>query len=267
MGIRRRLDAMTDYRHILYAVSDGVAWITLNRPEKRNPLDALTIGELIAGLGAARDDAAVRAIVLTGAGKAFSAGGDLGRPSMPLPDAGIGPGRFADLMRLFPTLHKPTIAMVNGHAMGGGLGVVTACDLAIAADDALLGTPEIDVGLFPMMIMAPIFRSVGRKRALEMVLTGEKVDAATAARIGLVNRAVPRDRLEAEVKELAAKLAGKSPKILALGLAAYYDTCDLAYDEAIGILEGRLAEVFTTEDAMEGLAAFLEKRPPVWKGK
>jgi enoyl-CoA hydratase/carnithine racemase len=156
---------------------------------------------------------------------------------------------------------------VNGHAMAGGLGLVVACDLAIAADDAQFATPEVNVGLWPMMIMATIFRNVPRKRAMELILTGERIDAATAERLGLITRAVPRDRLDDEVQKLADKLLGKSPLIMQMGLDAYHRMQDLELESALRYLESELARVLTTEDAAEGLMAFLQKRAPQWKGR
>ena len=261
------------YSEILYETRGPVARITLNRPEKRNPLGPQTIGELLHALDAARADAGVRVIVLTGAGKVFSAGGDLssmGSGGTPLESKGGGatkPGTFVDLNLAMTRVGKPTIAMVNGHALAGGLGLVVACDLAIAADDAQLGTPEINVGLWPMMIMATIFRNVPRKRGLELVMTGAKIPAAEAEKIGLITRAVPKDKLEAEVEALAAKLASKSPLIMRMGLEAFYNTQDLELQPALEYLQGRLMAVLGTEDAREGLMAFLEKRAPNWKGK
>jgi len=249
------------------------ARITLNRPEKRNPLGPLTIGELLHALDRAKEDAAVRVIVLTGAGKVFSAGGDLssmGSGGTPLQATGsttTKPGTFVDLNLALTRVGKPTIAMVNGHALAGGLGLVVACDVAIAADDAQLGTPEINVGLWPMMIMATIFRNVPRKRGLELIMTGDKISAAQAAEMGLITRAVPKDRLQAEVDALAEKLAGKSPVVMRMGLEAFYRAQDLELEPALQYLQGQLVAVLGTEDAREGLMAFMEKRAPVWKGK
>lgn len=264
------------YSELLYEVRSGVATITFNRPERRNPIGPSTVGELLHALGRARDDATVRVVVLTGAGKIFSAGGDLSQMSgsggTPLQSGSAEnrvAGTFADLMNLLAGtgIGKPTIAKVNGHAMAGGLGIVVACDLAIAADDAGFATPEINVGLWPMMIMATIFRNVPRKRAMELILTGDRVDAATAERLGLITRAVPRDRLDAEVQALCDKLIAKSPLIVQMGLDAYHRMQDMPLDPALRYLEGELGRVLGTEDAAEGLMAFLQKRPPVWKAK
>lgn len=261
------------YSEILYEVRGAVARITLNRPEKRNPLGPTTIGELLHALDQAKADEAVRVIVLTGAGKAFSAGGDLssmgsgGTPLQAQGGASTKPGTFVDLNLALTRVGKPTIAMVNGHALAGGLGLVVACDVAIAADDAQLGTPEINVGLWPMMIMANIFRNVPRKRGLELIMTGDKISAAQAAEMGLITRAVPRDRLEAEVQALADKLASKSPAIMRMGLEAFYRVQDMELEPALHHLQAQLVAVLGTEDAREGLMAFLEKRAPQWKGR
>jgi enoyl-CoA hydratase/carnithine racemase len=261
------------YTEILYQVTAPIARITLNRPEKRNPLGPLTIGELLHALDAAKSDDAVRVVVLTGAGKVFSAGGDLssmGSGGKPLESPGgsaTRPGTFVDLNLALTRLGKPTIAMVNGHALAGGLGLVVACDAAIAADDAQLGTPEINVGLWPMMIMATIFRNVPRKKGLELVMTGDKISAQAAADMGLITRAVAKDKLEAEVQALAEKLASKSPAIMKLGLSAFHAAQDMELEPALRHLEGQLMAVLSTEDAREGLMAFLEKRAPNWKGR
>ena len=261
------------YSEILYEVRGPVARVTLNRPDKRNPLGPTTIGELLHALEAARTDDAVRVIVLTGAGKVFSAGGDLssmgsgGTPLEAKSGAVTRPGTFVDLNLALTRVGKPTIAMVNGHALAGGLGLVVACDVAIAADDALFATPEINVGLWPMMIMATIFRNVPRKRGLELIMTGDKISAAEASSIGLITRAVPKDQLEAEVEALALKLAAKSPLILKMGLEAFYQTQDLELAPALAYLQGQLGAVLGTDDAREGLMAFMEKRTPNWKGR
>jgi enoyl-CoA hydratase/carnithine racemase len=261
------------YTDILYETRGPAARITLNRPDRRNPLGPSTIGELLHALAAAKADPAVRVVVITGAGKVFSAGGDLssmGKGGTPLEsgaDAFRLPGTFVDLNLALTRLGKPSIAMVNGHALAGGLGLVVACDLAIASEEAQLGTPEINVGLWPMMITATIFRNVNRKRGLELLVTGDRVSAAEAAAMGLVTRAVPADRLAGEVDALVDKLAGKSPLVMKMGLEAFHLVQDMELEPALRHLEGQLAAVLATEDAREGLSAFLEKRPPVWRGR
>jgi enoyl-CoA hydratase/carnithine racemase len=245
-----------------------VAKITLNRPDKRNPIGPATCGELVHALGLARDDAAVRCLVVTGAGKVFSAGGDLGQMAGGAGDrSGVPPASLVDLFTTMHALGKPIVAMVNGHALAGGMGLMVACDLVVASDAAEVGTTEINLGLWPMMITAEIVRSIGRKKALELMLTGERIPAAEAARIGLVNRVVPAAELEAETMKLAALLASKSPTAMRLGLRAFYETQDLDHRPALEHLQGQLAAVLATEDAAEGLAAFFQKRPPVWKGR
>lgn len=259
---------MTPYNTILVDGAGPVARVTLNRPDKRNPIGLETCGELVHALGVLRGEAAVHVIVITGAGAVFSAGGDLGAMQGPAPAAGaIAP---ASLVELFTTMHgvgKPIIAMVNGHALAGGLGLMVACDLAIAADSAGFGTTEIAVGLWPMMITAEITRNIGRKRTLEMMLTGRRLDAAEALAAGLVNQVVAAAELEAVTMKLAGELADRSPAALALGLRAFYTAQDLAYEPALKHLEGELGRVLALEDAREGITAFLQKRKPVWKGR
>ncbi len=258
------------YSEILYEVEGPAARITLNRPDKRNPIGPTTIGELLHALQTAKDDRAVRVVVITGAGKAFSAGGDLssmGGGGKPLESGAAEsrlPGTYVDLNLALVNLGKPSVAMVNGHAMAGGLGLVVACDVAIAADDVQLGTPEINVGLWPMMIMSTIFRNVTRKRGLEMILTGDRISAADAERMGLITRAVPRDQLAVEVDKLTTKLAEKSPLVMKLGLDAFHASAPMALEPALRYLEGQLMAVLGTDDAREGLMAFLEKRPARW---
>ena len=250
------------------AGAEHVARITLDRPEKRNPIGPLTVGELCHALERARDDEQTRVVLITGAGKAFSAGGDLSQMSgVGADDSEIPPRSFVDLNLLLTRMGKPVIAMVNGVAMGGGLGLVVACDLAVAADSAVFATPEIKVGLWPMMIMANIFRNVNRKAGLRMVLSGEKLTAAEALRVGLVSHVVPADELEQRTLELAQTLAERSPLVLRMGLQAFYEQETEGLEQRLLHLEQQLFAVLGTEDAREGLMAFLQKRPPKFKGK
>lgn len=260
---------MTAYSTIAYDDSAApIARVTLNRPDKRNPIGALTAGELLDALGRARDDDAIRVIVLTGAGKVFSAGGDLSAMSGQTTEAGdIKPASLVDLFTGMHALGKPIIAMVNGHALAGGMGLMVACDLVIASDQAMFGTTEINVGLWPMMITAEITRNIGRKNTLELMLTGKRITAAEAESMGLINRAVPAAQLETATMELAQTLAERSPATIRLGLRAFYDTQDEALEPALRHLEAQLFEVFKLEDAREGIMAFLQKRKPAFRGK
>jgi enoyl-CoA hydratase/carnithine racemase len=251
---------MADYATILVDDQGLVGRITLNRPDKRNPIDPAMCGELVHALGAMQ----ARVIVLTGAGAVFSAGGDLAGMQQ---QTAAPPASLVELFTAMHDLGKPVIAMVNGHALAGGLGLVVACDLAIVADSAQLGTTEIAVGLWPMMITAEIARNVGRKRTLEMMLTGRRLTAAEALACGLVTRVVAAPELEAETMKLATELSERSPATLALGLRAFYRAQDLTYEPALRFLENELGRVLALEDAHEGIAAFLAKRKPVWKGR
>jgi len=240
---------------ILVDDSGPVARITLNLPDKRNPISPAMCGELVAALRGLR----AHVVVLTGAGKVFSAGGDL---------SNMQPGgtTLVELLGAMHELGKPIIAMVNGPALAGGLGLMVACDLVVAADTAVFGTTEIAVGLWPMMITAELTRSVGRKRVLEMMLTGAKLSAAEALACGLVTRVVPAGELESQTMVLANELAAKSPAVLRLGLRAFYRCQDMELEPQLRYLQGELGRVLATDDAKEGIAAFLAKRPPVWSG-
>src|SRR5688572_15608787 len=208
---------MAAFATILVDDTGPIARVTLNRPDKRNPISPATCGELVAALAELGARADVRVVVLTGAGTAFSAGGDL---SAMQPSSGGPTASLVDLLLAMHELGKPIVAMVNGAALAGGLGLMVACDLAVAADTATFGTTEIAVGLWPMMITAEITRSIGRKRTLEMMLTGKKMTAAEALELGLVNRVVPYAELELRTLELATSIAEKSPAAIALGLKA-----------------------------------------------
>jgi enoyl-CoA hydratase len=256
---------MTEYSQIL--VDEAyVARLTLNRPDKRNPIGPTICGELRHALGALKANKDVRVIVLTGAGSVFSAGGDLAAMQQP-PATGVPPATLVELLSDMHEVGKPIIAMVNGHALAGGLGLMVACDLVVAADSAQFGMTEIAVGLWPMMITAEITRNVGRKKTLEMMLTGKKLDAQEAQACGLVNRVVPAAQLEDETMRLANEIADRSPAALTLGLKAFYRSQDMEFEPQLRYLQGELTRVLALEDAAEGIAAFLAKRKPVWKGK
>jgi enoyl-CoA hydratase/carnithine racemase len=258
-----------DYRTITVATDGPIATITLNRPERKNPLGPEMVNELLWALDDCKDEAAVRVVVLTGAGAAFSGGGDLKQ----MAGSGEGPpplapkGDYVDLLQRFTTLGKPSIARVNGLAMGGALGLIAACDFAIAAESAVLGTPEIKRGLFPMMIMAVLRRVVSKRRLMELMLTGDPITAQRAAEIELVSRTVPDAELDAAVKTLADKLAAQSPTAMRMGLAAWHAQSDQDLATALPYLRDQLVAILGTEDAREGLSAFLEKRAPVWTGR
>jgi enoyl-CoA hydratase/carnithine racemase len=255
------------YARIRVSREGAVETITLAYPQRGNAIGPQMIGELLAALAAARAAAEVRAIVLTGEGKAFCVGGDFSQMAAP----GEGPrdpgsSDFGELLLALARSDKPVIARVNGDAMGGGLGLVAASTFAIASAEAKLGTPEVDVGIFPMMIMAMLTRNVPRRRLLEMMLLGQRLDADEAVRVGLVNRTASPAALDAEVRALTDAIAAKSPLALRLGLRAFAAQDDLDLERAIPLLRERLAECLATDDAREGLTAFLEKRAPRWRG-
>jgi enoyl-CoA hydratase/carnithine racemase len=255
---------------VRYEVSDRVARITIDRPERRNALSWDVIRELRDALARAKADDTVRAVVLTGAGeKAFCAGADLGGMAEGAGYVALhaGRGELAELFRDLFRLGKPTIARVRGYALAGGFGLALACDLVVAADDATFGTPEIDVGLWPYMITVPLVRSMLPKKALELMLTGRRVKADEAERIGFVTRVVPVAELDAAVDELAGALAAKSPAAMQLGRDSFYAVWDQTVEASLRLLHPLLTITAGTEDAAEGIAAFLEKRPPEWPGR
>jgi enoyl-CoA hydratase len=255
---------------LLYEVSDGVARVTLNRPKQRNALNPELLAALVDALSEARDDEAVRAVLLTGAGdKVFCAGADLGgfAADAPLVQKHFASDLFLEFFRLMPRLGKPSLCAANGHVLAGGMGLALACDLVIAKEGARFGTPEINVGAFPYMIMSIIYRNVPRKKVNEMMLLGEQISAEQAVEYGLANKVVPADQFDAAVDEWASKLASKSPVLMRLGHDAMYRQQDMAFDEALEYLRSQLSLTFSTEDIKEGVAAFFEKREPEWKGQ
>ena len=259
------------YATLRYDVSaSGVGRIALDQPDTRNALSDELLGDLIAALQAARDDDAVRCVVLTSThDRVFSAGANLGgfAADVPLVHKHFGTERFPALFRLLGELGKPSICAANGHVLAGALGIALACDLIVASEDATFGTPEINVGTFPFMIMALIYRNVGRKKTNELLLLGEQISAEEAHRIGIVNRVVPAEEFDAAVAEWAEKLAAKSPMMMRLGKDAMFRQQDMAFADAIDFLRSQLTIAFSTEDIQEGVRAFFEKREPNWTGR
>ena len=256
---------------VLYDVSDaGVATITLNDPDTRNALSAEMLAGLIAAFERARDAEDVRCVVLCSSHeKTFSSGANLGgfAGEESLVHKHFGSERFVGLFKLIGELPKPTVCAVRGHALAGALGIALACDLIVASEQASFGTPEINVGAFPFMIMALIYRNVPRKKANELLLLGERWSAREALAAGIVNRVVAEEEFDAAVTEWAGKLAGKSPVIMRLGKEAMRRQMDMPFDDALDYLRAQLTLALSTEDIVEGVSAFFEKRDPQWKGR
>lgn len=259
-----------NFTRLRYDVAaDGVATIALNDPDTRNALSNELLDELIAAFTAARDDEAVRCVVLTSTHeKIFSSGGNLAGFAADVPTVRkhAEVERFPALFTLIGRLGKPTLCAANGHVLAGALGLALACDLVVAKEGVRFGTPEINVGVFPFMIMALICRNVGRKKTSELLLLGEQVTAEEAERIGIVNRVVAAGEFDAAVADWAGRLTAKSPVLMKLGKDAMYRQQDMALEEALDFLRAQLALALSTEDVQEGVAAFFEKREPQWKG-
>jgi enoyl-CoA hydratase/carnithine racemase len=248
----------------------GVARVTLNDPDTRNALSPELLGGLIEAFERARDEEQVRCIVLASSHeRTFSSGANLGgfAAEMPLVHKHFAGERFVGLFRLIGELGKPTVCAARGHVLAGALGIALACDLIVASDGASFGTPEINVGAFPFMIMALIYRNVPRKKANELLLLGERWDAQQALAAGIVNRVVPDGELEQAVSDWAGRLAGKSPVIMRLGKEAMRRQLDMPLDDALDYLRAQLTLAQSTDDIVEGVTAFFEKREPQWKGR
>jgi enoyl-CoA hydratase len=256
---------------VLYeAAPDGVASITLNEPDTRNALSPELLDGLIAGFREAQADAAVRCVVLASSHETvFSSGANLGgfAGEVPLVHKHFGSERFVELFKLIGGLGKPTICAARGHVLAGALGMALACDLVVASEKATFGTPEINVGTFPFMIMALIYRNVGRKKTNEMLLLGERWSASEAHAAGIVNRVVAPEEFDTAITEWAQRLASKSPVAMRLGKEAMYRQMDMAFDEALDYLRAQLTLALSTEDIVEGVSAFFEKREPQWRGR
>jgi enoyl-CoA hydratase len=255
---------------VRYDVADHVATIALDQPETRNALSDEVLDDLIEAFELARDDDSVRCVVLTSTHeKVFSSGGNLAgfAAAAPLVHKHWGTDRFPRLFRMIGELGKPVICAANGHVLAGALGLALACDLIVAREGARFGTPEINVGVFPFMIMALIYRNVGRKKATELLLLGEQISAQEAERIGIVNHVVPAEEFDGFVREWAGRLAAKSPVMMRLGKDALFRQEDMALDDALEFLHAQLTLAFSTDDLQEGVKAFFEKRDPVWTGR
>lgn len=254
---------------VRYEVEKPRATITVDDPERRNPMSVETMTGLLEATQKAVEDSDVSVIVYTGAGdRAFSAGGDL---SGSFADDPIGlhrsRGVLADLFRLMSGGGKPTVARVNGHAIAGGFGLAVACDITVCVENVKLGTSEVKVGLWPMMISAILLRVMPRKAALELMLTGRLIDPEEALSLGAVSRVVPRDQLDLAVDEVVEALASASPATLMIGKDSFNAMADVSFDTALDRLQGSLTEIMLTEDAREGVQAFVEKRAPDWHGQ
>jgi enoyl-CoA hydratase len=256
---------------VLYELDEaGVATVTLNDPDTRNALSPELLAGLTAAFERARDDDEVRCVVLGSSHeKTFSSGANLGgfAAESPLVEKHFASERFVGLFKLIAGFPKPTLCAARGHVLAGALGIALACDLIIATDDATFGTPEINVGTFPFMIMALIYRNVPRKKANELLLLGERWSAQEALAAGIVNRVVSEQEFAAAVAEWAGRLAGRSPVIMRLGKQAMRRQLDMDLDDALDYLRAQLTLALSTEDIVEGVTAFFGKRDPQWKGR
>jgi enoyl-CoA hydratase/carnithine racemase len=246
----------------------GLVTITMNRPERRNALSTAMMAELIEALREAGASSGVRAVILAGAGPAFSAGHDLNE----LRGRDIAFYRYefdlcAELMRTVQAIPQPVLARVHGIATAAGCQLVATCDLAVAGESARFATPGVKIGLFCSTPMVALTRAIGRKRAMEMLLGGQPIDARTAAEWGLVNRVVPDGRLEEETRALAVQIAEASPLTVGIGKQAFYAQIDLDQAKAYDYTKEVMSLNAIASDAQEGICAFLEKRPPVWSGR
>ena len=260
------------YQTIVTETRDKAGMITLSREERRNAISPTMTDELLDALKKYDNDPNIVAVVLTGAGdRVFCAGADFGEAmsgTAALLDLHEEQRKFAELFKVIKSLRKPLVGRINGHALGGGLGLACACDITVTAEDCHFGTPEINVGLFPYVIMATLLRCASiPKKLMEMMLTGERIDAREAFQLGLVNHVMPREQLDAKVDEIVKKITSRSPAILRLGRRAFYTMRDMEYEKALEYLSSMLTINTIAEDVVEGISAFLEKREPQWKGK
>jgi len=258
-----------ELEQVLLAADGHVATVTLNRPDQRNPLSAVMLRDLAAAFRWCRDESNARVVILTGAGRVFCAGADLS--SFDGEMTGLERYRsrdlFVELFVLMAELGKPIVGRINGHALAGGLGLACSCDMLVSVDTATFGTPEINVGIWPMMIQAILSRNIPRKVLLEMEMLGDRWSATQLQSLGLVNRVVPHEQLDSTVKGIADQLAKKSPVAMRLGRDSFYRHQDMDFRAALHYLHGQFLLVSQTEDSREGIKAFFEKREPDFKGK
>jgi enoyl-CoA hydratase len=255
---------------VLVEFRESIATLTLNRPEQRNPLSASMMRDLRAAFAWCKSEPKVAVVLLTGAGdRAFCAGADLAGFGGDQTLLALHHGRhaLAELFVEMAELGKPIVGRINGHALAGGFGLACACDLLVAVDTATFGTPEINVGLWPMTIQAVLSRNLPRKVLMEMVMLGERWTAAQLQQYGLVNRVVPAERLDEETARLAARLAEKSTAIMRLGRDSFYSQQDMDFEAALEYLHSLVVLVTLTEDSAEGRKAFFERRPPKYTGR